>query len=44
MASLTLEERAESARAALFNRYDTLNALWLEAEEQLTQFHIPCPV
>ena len=41
---MTLEERAESARETLFGRYDELNALWLQAEEQLTQFHIPRPV
>lgn len=41
---MTLDERAQIARDALFNRYDTLNALWLNAEEQLTQFHIPRPV
>jgi hypothetical protein len=40
---MTLEERAESARATLFDRYDALNALWLQAEEQLTRFHIPRP-
>ena len=39
---MTLEERAESARETLFGRYDELNALWLQAEEQLTKFHIPC--
>ena len=41
---MTLEERAQKARDTLFSRYDVLNALWLNAEGQLTQFHIPCPV
>lgn len=41
---MTPEERAHSARDILFKRYDELNALWLQAEEQLTQFHIPRPV
>ena len=41
---MTLEERARKARETLFNRYDQLNALWLQAEEQLTQLHIPCSV
>ena len=41
---MTLEERAKIARDSLFHQYDELNALWLQAEEQLTQFHIPRPV
>src|SRR5215471_9015545 len=41
---MKLEERAEKAREMLFSRYDTLNALWLQAEEQLTQLHVPRPV
>ena len=39
--ALSLDERAESARAALFERYDELNSLWTQAEEQLTKLHIP---
>jgi len=41
---MTLEERARKAREILFSRYDDLNVLWLQAEEQLTQLHVPCPV
>ena len=41
---MKLEERAERTRETLFDRYDALNALWLEAEEQLTRLHIPRPV
>jgi hypothetical protein len=41
---MTLQERARNARKTLFSRYDQLNALWLQAEEQLTQLHIPRPV
>jgi hypothetical protein len=41
---MTLEVRAEKARKELFARYDRLNALWLEAEERLTKYHIPRPV
>lgn len=41
---MTLNERAQNAHDELFVRYDKLNALWLEAEEQLTQLHIPRPV
>jgi len=38
---MTLSERAEEARETLFGRYDQLNALWLQAEQQLTRLHIP---
>ena len=38
---MTLTQRAREARETLFQRYDQLNALWLEAEEQLRKFHIP---
>jgi len=41
---MALAKRAEQARRVLFERYDQLNALWLEAEKQLSKFHIPCPV
>jgi hypothetical protein len=41
---LTLEQRAKKVRDELFSRYDQINALWLKAEEQITQFHIPQPV
>ena len=41
---MALAKRAEEARKALFERYDQLNALWLEAERQLSKFHIPRPV
>jgi hypothetical protein len=41
---MTFSERAEDVRETLFARYDELNALWLEAEEQLTKLHIPQPV
>ncbi len=40
---MTLDERAQNARDTLFKRYDVLNALWLQAEEQLTAFHVPRP-
>lgn len=40
----TLSERADSARDQLFQRYDQLNALWTQAEEQLTKLHIPTGV
>lgn len=42
--ALTLNKRAEDARTALFERYDELNALWTQAEEQITKLHIPCGV
>jgi hypothetical protein len=38
---MTLTDRANQARDALFGRYDQLNALWLQAEEELTKAHIP---
>ena len=38
---MTLDERAQNARDMLFERYDVLNAHWLQVEEQLTAFHIP---
>src|SRR5437870_2224988 len=38
---MTLEARARKAREELFTRYDQLNALWLAAEERLTNQHIP---
>ncbi len=41
---MTLEQRAKKVRDELFSRYDQINALWLQAEEQITQFHIPEPV
>jgi hypothetical protein len=41
---MTLNQRAEKARKELFSRYDQLNALWEEAEERLTRYHVPCPV
>lgn len=41
---MTLNERAQKARKALFNRYDQLNALWERAEEELTRLHIPHPI
>jgi hypothetical protein len=41
---MTLSQRAQTARDALLGRYDQLNSLWLQAEEQLTRFHIPRPV
>ncbi|MBI3468597.1 MAG: hypothetical protein HY000_36810 [Planctomycetes bacterium] len=42
--ALSLNERAQRARKVLFDRYDQINALWLKAEEQIVQFHIPRPV
>lgn len=39
--ALNLSERATAAREALFHRYDELNALWTQAEEQLTKLHVP---
>jgi hypothetical protein len=41
---MTLTDRANQARETLFGRYDQLNALWLQAEEQLAKLHIPRPV
>ncbi len=41
---MTLEQRAKKVRDELFSRYDQINALWQQAEEQITQFHIPEPV
>jgi hypothetical protein len=39
---MTLEQRAQSARKHLFERYDQLNVFWLKAEEMLTKkYHIP---
>jgi hypothetical protein len=38
---MTLSERAEKARSALFSRYDQLNDLWLQAEKELAKIHIP---
>jgi hypothetical protein len=38
---MTLDKRAQKVRRDLFDRYDQLNALWLKAEEQLKQNHIP---
>jgi hypothetical protein len=37
----SLSERAEAAQTALFERYDKLNALWIEAEDELSAIHIP---
>lgn len=37
----SLDARAEAAQQALFGRYDQLNALWTQGEEQLTRMHIP---
>lgn len=42
--AMTLTKRAECARHELFRRYDHLNALWFQAEEELTKLHIPQPV
>ena len=41
MAMSDLELRAERARTQLFERYDQLNALWINAEEVIGRFHIP---
>ena len=41
---MTLSQRAEKAREALFGRYDQLNSLWMRAQEELTKLHIPRPV
>lgn len=38
---MTLAQRAVDARTALFSRYDQLNALFTEAEEELTKHHLP---
>src|SRR5690349_2339548 len=39
-----LAERAESVRKSLFQKYDKLNELWREAENQLLRMHIAKPV
>ncbi len=36
-----LDKRAEIAEVALFQKYDELGALWLQAEKLLTARHIP---
>jgi hypothetical protein len=41
MALSDLELRAERARNQLFERYNQLNALWINAEEVIGRFHIP---
>ncbi len=41
---MALIERARQARETLYGRYDQLNALWLQAEEELAKLHIPRPV
>jgi hypothetical protein len=41
---MTLIDRAQQAREALYARYDKLSALWIKAEEELVKFHIPRPV
>lgn len=38
---MTLTERAEHSRKELFRRYDELNTLWQQAEEELRRFHVP---
>jgi hypothetical protein len=40
----TMLERAAAAKQALFQRYDELNALWIDAEDQINQLHIPVSV
>jgi hypothetical protein len=37
----SLEQRAQQTRDLLFPKYDTLNALWIQAEERLSRQHIP---
>lgn len=39
--ALSLSERAQAAQTTLFERYDKLNALWTQAEEELTAIHVP---
>ncbi len=41
---MTLIERARQVRETLYGRYDELNALWFQAEQELTKLHIPRPV
>jgi len=38
---MTLAQRAVEARTALFTRYDQLNALFEEAEQEFTRHHLP---
>src|SRR4051812_31654077 len=41
---MTLFKRAAEARTALFTRYDQINALFEEAEQELTRHHVARPV
>src|SRR5947208_1711218 len=42
---LTLAERAQKVRQELFERYDKINALYLQFEERLNRkYHIPHPI
>lgn len=38
---MALSTRANAAQEKLFSLYDQLNALWMEAERQLTESHVP---